>query len=225
MSSIASTTTLCLFTRYPTPGQTKTRLIPALGSEGAAQLHDALTRHTLRTALALQERNPSLAVEIHHCGEDQATMEGWLGNGLSYISQSEGDLGVRMHQTFVQASARGARKAVIIGTDAPDLTVEDLENAFALLESAQAVIGPATDGGYYLIGLGKPTPELFVDIPWGSHEVWTKTEEILLKTSVPYARLRCQFDIDRPVDLDRLREYPRLADQVKRLSLGQTQTL
>ena len=211
--------TLAIYTRYPVPGKSKTRLIPALGSERAAQLHHALATHTLETARAFRATTPSVSLEVHHTCPDNApdnapnnaTMAEWLGPDLAYFRQCDGDLGVRMRHTFAETAQRRSSKTVIIGTDAPSLRVDDLRTAFALLDSCQVVLGPALDGGYYLIGLNRPTVGIFSDISWGSHHVLRQTEARLLSEGCTYARMRCQFDIDRPVDLARLRAYPLLA--------------
>ena len=111
---------LIIFTRYPEAGKAKTRLIPALGPEGAAELHCQMAEHTLAQARSLQARLPT-SVEIQFVGGSAEQMQGWLGEDLHYQPQSAGDLGDRMAQAFQSAFAAGAVAAIVIGTDCPDL--------------------------------------------------------------------------------------------------------
>ncbi|BFM41037.1 TIGR04282 family arsenosugar biosynthesis glycosyltransferase [Synechocystis sp. LKSZ1] len=191
---------LILFTRYPTPGQAKTRLIPALGPQGAADLHRFLTEHTLRQVQALQQTTP-ITLNVYFDGPSLSSMQDWLGPDISYYPQGPGDLGERMGQAFQAAFEAGAHHVVIIGTDCPGLTTELLQQAFQYLSDCDVVLGPAEDGGYYLLGLGQLIPELFRDIAWGSHLVYQQTCEKIVQKAWGYTTLPCLVDIDRPEDL------------------------
>jgi hypothetical protein len=191
---------LLLFTRYPRPGQAKTRLIPALGPQGAADLHQALAEHTLLQVQALQQTTP-MALNIYFDGPSLAHMQAWLGPHLTYCPQGPGDLGARMSQAFQAAFGAGADHVVIIGTDCPGLTTDLLREAFQRLGDDDVVLGPAEDGGYYLLGLGQFIPELFQDIAWGSHLVYQQTCQKIVQKAWRYATLPCLADIDRPEDL------------------------
>ncbi|MEQ8996584.1 MAG: TIGR04282 family arsenosugar biosynthesis glycosyltransferase [Coleofasciculus sp. B1-GNL1-01] len=192
--------TLIIFTRYPEPGKTKTRMIPALGEEGAANLQRQMTENTLAKAKKLQVFYP-VFVEIHFAGGNQPLMQAWLGADLIYRQQSQGDLGKRMASAFEKSFAAGMTSVVIIGTDCPDLDTQIIAEAFKLLKTQDLVLGPAQDGGYYLIGLRRLIPELFMGIHWGTSQVRQQTIEIADRLGLAIASLPILHDIDRPEDL------------------------
>ncbi|NEO53416.1 MAG: glycosyltransferase [Okeania sp. SIO3B5] len=194
---------LIIFTRYPEPGKTKTRLIPALGAEGAANLQRQMTETTVKKANKLFDFI-SLSVEVRFVGGDLQLMKNWLGSDLKYQEQGIGDLGERMARAFQSAFNRGMKSAIIIGIDCPSLTPEIILQAFTKLTQSDVIIGPATDGGYYLIGLRKITPELFQGINWGTSEVLSKTVAIAQSLKLAINYLPKLSDIDRPEDLENL---------------------
>ena len=191
---------LIVFTRYPEPGKVKTRLIPTLGDVGAARLHRDMTIHTLAWARELN-RHDDTAVEVRFEGGSQASMQQEFGADVRYVPQGPGDLGARMACAVDEAVAAGAGSIVIVGTDCPQMTVEIGRRAFDGLQSRDLVLGPAFDGGYYLIGLRRPLPELFRDIPWGSAEVLNATLRRANEQGVSYLLLEELRDVDRPGDL------------------------
>ena len=191
---------LIVFTRYPEPGITKTRLIPVLGQAGAANLHRLMAQRTIARALSLQ-KSRRLSVEIHHTGGSQQQMEDWLGTDLIYQNQIDGDLGARMTAAFQNSFDSGVDKVAIVGTDCPDLKAEILAQAFDELSDRDLVLGPAKDGGYYLIGLRRSIPELFDGINWGTSEVFASTRAIAQNLGLNIAVLPILADIDRPEDL------------------------
>ncbi|MEQ8541484.1 MAG: TIGR04282 family arsenosugar biosynthesis glycosyltransferase [Coleofasciculus sp. D1-CHI-01] len=193
---------LIIFTRYPEPGKTKTRMIPALGEEGAANLQRQMTENTLAKAKKLQAFHP-VSVEIHFAGGNQPLMQAWLGADMIYHQQSEGDLGERMASAFEKSFAAGMTGVVIIGTDCPDLNPQIMAEVFKLLKTHDLVLGPAQDGGYYLIGLRRLIPELFVGIHWGTWQVRQQTVEIADNLGLAIAFAPMLHDIDRPEDLSR----------------------
>jgi uncharacterized protein len=196
-----TTNQLIVFTRYPTVGQAKTRLIPALGAAGAVELHRQMTAHTLAQVRELQQHQ-SLTVTIYCAGQqDQSKIVAWLGAEWQYQQQVVGDLGVRMATAFADRLQSGMQKVVIIGTDCPGLTAEIIQNAFEQLSDHELVLGPAIDGGYYLIGLRSIRPELFRDIPWSTDAVLAKTMEIAQQLHLSTALLPSLVDVDRPADL------------------------
>jgi len=195
---------LILFTRYPVPGKTKTRLIPALGEQGAADLQREMTRHTLDGVRSLMEEG--IRIEVRYEGGDAASMAQWLGEDLYLVPQGEGDLGARMERAFRDSFESGDGKVVIIGSDCPDLGAEDVREAFILLDSNAAVFGPAVDGGYYLVGISSPVPErlfdvVFSGIPWGSREVLSNTVNALAAAGINHGLLDEKADVDEPEDL------------------------
>jgi rSAM/selenodomain-associated transferase 2/rSAM/selenodomain-associated transferase 1 len=191
---------LIVFTRYPEPGESKTRLIPALGPRGAADLHRKMTEHTLSWARKWRERFPA-SLEIHFTGGREESFQEWLGRDLSFRAQPGGNLGVRMQEAFRQAFQEGAEKVVIVGTDCPELTEDLTQEAFAGLDQGEVALGPAKDGGYYLIGLRRPVEELFRGIPWGTAGVLARTLEAAQRLDLRVFLLMPLDDVDRPEDL------------------------
>ncbi len=191
---------LIIFTRYPEPGKAKTRLIPVLGKEGAANLHRLMTQRTIANALSLQNSR-QLSVAIHYTGSSQQLMQDWLGTDMIYHQQSDGDLGARMSAAFQTSFDLGIDKVVIIGTDCPKLKLEIIAKAFDELSDQDLVLGPAKDGGYYLIGMRRRIPELFDGIKWGTDEVFGDTLAIAQNLDLSIAVLPTLADIDRPDDL------------------------
>jgi rSAM/selenodomain-associated transferase 1 len=177
---------IALFTRWPEPGKAKTRLIPALGPEGAADLHRRLTERTVATV-----RAAGLPLEIRSTGADPARFRDWLGVE-DIVDQGEGDLGARLARTAQTLPV------LLLGADIPGLTPAHLTAAAAALTHAPAVIGPAADGGYWLLGLATPMPELFQAIAWGTENVFAQT---LAKLPPGTPHLESLADLDTPVDL------------------------
>ena len=196
---------LIIFTRYPEPGTTKTRLIPLLGAEGAADLQRKMTEHTLVQVKRLSTSR-ELSVEIRYEGGNESLMKNWLGPDFDYRSQGRGDLGLRMQRSFEDAFKPGTEVVVIIGTDIPDLSGAVIQKAFDVLKQKNVVLGPAKDGGYYLIGLQKDSlsqaiPYLFTGINWGKDGVLNKTIEVVKSLGLNFSLLDELEDVDRPEDL------------------------
>lgn len=191
---------LILFTRFPVPGKVKTRLIPALGPEGAAALHRRLVLRTLRTAKAACQAH-GVDLEIRFAGDDSGAMERWLGSQWRFRAQCAGDLGQRMAGAFADSFAEGSPATVIIGSDCPNLTAQGLAEAFSALRAQPAVLGPATDGGYYLIGLTRPMPELFQGIAWGTDVVLEQSLNRFSQKGITPVLLKPLGDVDRPEDV------------------------
>ena len=182
--------TVALFAKYPRPGLAKTRLIPALGEEGAANLH----RHLVERALG-EMRASGLPFAVYYTGASEADFLDWLGDDVTLIGQGEGDLGARL--------ARVPAPAILLGADVPDVTAQHLLEAAAALTEVPVVIGPAADGGYYLLGFSGEKAFLFHEMRWGTEQVLSDTEERLKAHGVPYRVLETLHDCDRPEDLAR----------------------
>lgn len=191
---------LIIFTRYPEPGKTKTRLIPALGTLGAANLQKQMTEYTISQVKALQ-KEINLSIEVRFAGGDLQLMQDWLGTDLVYQPQGDGDLGLRMTRSLYDSFQGHAEQVVIIGTDCPGLNFQILTQAFEQTHTVDLVIGPAIDGGYYLIGLRRFIPELFINIDWGSAQVLHQTVEMSKQLNLSYHYLPQLADVDRPEDL------------------------
>ncbi|NIS60731.1 MAG: DUF2064 domain-containing protein [Proteobacteria bacterium] len=191
---------LIIFTRYPEPGKAKTRLIPSLGSNGAAGLQRRMTEHTLTVARQLHGYRP-VSIEVHYEGGSKHLMERWLGRDLPSRPQGSGNLGERMLRAFHEAFQRGMERVVLVGTDIPGITARTLLQAFESLGSKDMVLGPCRDGGYYLIGLRQTFPQLFVDIPWGTERVLEMTKKVADDLGISAVLLETLEDLDRPEDL------------------------
>ncbi|HEY0147960.1 MAG TPA: TIGR04282 family arsenosugar biosynthesis glycosyltransferase [Allosphingosinicella sp.] len=182
-----------LFAKAPVPGQVKTRLIPALGAEGAAKLAAEMLEHTVTEALA-----SGLAAEL--CGEpDPATW--YTGPPLRLTAQGEGDLGRRLHG----AAERVLREepVLLIGADCPTLNRHRLHAAAEALEQHDAVIHPAEDGGYVLLGLRRFHASLFAGIAWSTDTVAEETLARLAALGWTVDVREKLKDIDTPADLHR----------------------
>ncbi|PSN10297.1 hypothetical protein C7293_28650 [filamentous cyanobacterium CCT1] len=191
---------LMLFTRFPEPGRTKTRLIPHLGPAAAATLQRRMTEHVLAQVQGAAQHLP-LAVEVHFAGGSLEQMQSWLGDAVACYPQAEGGLGDRLVAAFSQSFALGRPGAIAIGSDCPALTADHLAAALAALHRVDVVLGPATDGGYYLIGLRQPEPALFEAIAWGTDRVLAQTLAAATAQGLTVELLTPLTDVDRPEDL------------------------
>lgn len=192
--------TLIIFSRYPEAGKTKTRMIPALGAAGAAQLQREMTEHTLKTARQLQQSR-DISVEVHFAGGNLQLMSEWLGKNVVCLPQTSGDLGQKMRSALARAFQSHSDRVVIIGIDCPDIDLIILNRAFDTLKQHNLVLGGAEDGGYYLIGLNSLIPDLFVNIDWGTDRVLNQTQTIVDRLKIDTRYLPTLRDVDRPEDL------------------------
>lgn len=198
MKANAPTTAIMVFARAPVPGRVKTRLIPALGEEGAAELHAALLQQTLKTASQLEDSAIQLYCQpdTHHPLFRQAADR----YKLILHSQQGNDLGERMANAFTD-NLSNYRKTLVIGCDCPAFTPDDLRAAIETLDDQDAVIVPAHDGGYVLLGLRIFSPLIFIDIDWSTERVYEQTVRQLDSAGLRWRALEPKQDIDRPDDL------------------------
>jgi len=197
---------LMVFTRYPQPGQAKTRLTPVLGAAGAAELSRRLTAHALAEA-ALLAQNQAVTVQVWYEGGDERALAACFG-AATYRRQDGSDLGERMLRSFEAAFADSAdSRAVLVGTDCPALSAALLRAAFDALARCDLVLGPARDGGYYLIGLKAAIPALFQGIAWGTSSVRNQTVAIAERLGLAVELVAALHDVDRPEDLAQLPEH------------------
>ena len=203
---------LVVFTCYPEAGRVKTHLIPALGEEGAADLQRRMTRRTLAAANELAQHGLA-DLEVCFTGGGEQMMKRLYGEELKMVPQlEEGDLGERMHTALQRCFAEGAERVVIVGTDCPGLSGRIMLRAFDELEQAPLVLGPARDGGYYLIGLTGVPPKLFEGIPWGTDRVLEMTMDLAKRLELPLTLLIPLDDLDRPEDLEMIDVSPKEED-------------
>ena len=197
-------------TRIPEAGRVKTRLIPALGADAAAALHAALLDRTLRTVEA-HSLETGIDVEVRFTGGNAVSVDRYRNGQTAsdrtaiWREQHGTDLGDRLHGAIHAASGEGAQAVVVIGTDCPDLSPEVLRSAWKSLEQTDVVLGPAEDGGYYLIGVKEPDPRLFTGIDWGTERVREQTLARCLESGRTVTQLSLLGDVDEAEDLIRCR--------------------
>ena len=189
-----------IFTRYPEIGKTKTRLIPAIGAKKAADLQRQMTEKTL---LEIEKLNQLLDINIniYFSGGNLDLMKAWLGEKYHYYYQIDGDLGLKMYSAFEDTFSQNNQQIIIIGVDCPKLNYQILKEAFMALNNHDLVIGKATDGGYYLLGLNQLKKDLFVNINWGESQVFSQTIIKSKNLNLNIYELPILTDIDRPEDL------------------------
>lgn len=192
-----------VFAKAPVAGHAKTRLIPALGAEGAAALAERLLAHAVDQALGATLGPVELCVspDTTH----PAFAECAKHPRVSVSEQGEGDLGERMARAFHRAlGADRSTPVLLIGTDAPGLDADYLREAARQLQGRDAVFGPALDGGYTLVGLRRPSPGLFHGMRWSTADVMNDTRTRLSALALNHAELATLPDIDEPADLAHL---------------------
>jgi uncharacterized protein len=188
-----------IFTKSPEPGKVKTRLIPALGEQGAARLYTSLLQ---REVDWIAQQTP-YAMELWATPDTDHPVLRELSeqHGLSVLPQQGSDLGERMGYATKDALSR-FKQVVLLGVDCPALTPWHLQRAFDWLAAgSDAVLGPADDGGYVLLGLRHWHPELFQGHAWGSAEVAASTRQALRRIGWRWQELPLLWDLDRPEDL------------------------
>jgi uncharacterized protein len=191
---------IAILARAPAPGFAKTRLIPALGEQGAADLQARLTEHAVATACAAAIGPVTLWVTPD---ESHPTFQLMRTRGVTLARQCEGDLGARM----LAAIAAVGGPVLVIGTDCPALTADHLQTAAAALRAGNdAVVFPAEDGGYVLIGMNQPQPSLVTDMRWSTAEVTNETRRRLKASGLSWQEPVTLWDVDVPADLRRLHD-------------------
>jgi hypothetical protein len=193
-----SDSTLVVFVRYPRPGEVKTRLVPALGPELAAEVYRALAEGVLAaTAPRKGDYERLVFYDPPDAGEE---MRAWLPAGR-LRRQATGDLGARMTAAFAKTFARGARRVALVGTDVCGLSRADVLLALAALDQSDVVLGPSEDGGYYLVALRQPQPSLFADVTWSTPRVLEETLARADASRLSVAQLVPRRDVDTVSEL------------------------
>lgn len=189
--------TLVVFARAPELGRVKTRLAAELGLPGALAAYRRLAEHVIAAVKGGERYSLTVA---YTPAEAKWEMRRWLGSSVSLTAQSEGSLGNRMGHAIADALANGAKRVVVIGTDCPDVSAAMVGEAFARLADADIVLGPATDGGYYLIGMSRLHPSVFDGVPWSTPETLRVTLERAREAGLSVALLDERRDIDTADD-------------------------
>lgn len=198
-----TTRALGVFAKEPRTGQVKTRLAAATSSAWAARAAEAFLRDTLgrmvnvRAERFLAYSPPGAADYFQSLASDR----------YQSLPQGEGDLGQRLRRFFADRLALGFQRIVVIGTDSPTLPPANVERAFEKLASADVVLGPASDGGYYLVGLARQMPDIFEGVTWGSAKVLDQTVARLPRDGCRLALLQPWYDVDSPDDWQTLRGH------------------
>lgn len=195
---MAEPVAIAILAKAPVPGFAKTRLIPALGAEGAATLQGKLISRAVASACAAKLGPVTLWATPDEAHPLFRTLRQEFGVKLA--RQPDGDLGLRMHAAFK------AEPTLVIGTDCPALTPDDLVLAAATLGHYDAVVIPAEDGGYVLIGLRKPRPAVFSDMIWGTAMVMDQTRQRFRSLNLTWRELPTLWDIDTAEDLVRMQK-------------------
>jgi rSAM/selenodomain-associated transferase 1 len=190
-----------VFAKAPVPGRVKTRLAEAIGANAAADLHRAFLADLAETVASTGATGYlALAGDEHHTGFDP-----YREHGFDFVTQGQGDLGDRLARVTSDLFARGHNKVVVVGSDSPTLQARHFAEAFAALERVPVVLGPSFDGGYYLIGLDSPYPEVFADIAWSTTAVASQTLSRCRQHGLLWDLLGFWYDVDTIDDLDFLR--------------------
>jgi uncharacterized protein len=194
-------TQIIVMAKAPRPGLAKTRLIPALGPAGAARLAQQMLVHAVAAAVESGVGDVTLCVtpDVH----DPAFTALADAHGVRLIEQGAGDLGERMARAFAQVlqALQDGQRAVMIGTDAPAVDATMLRQATRALDTHDAVLAPAADGGYALIGLRQFHPALFDSMPWSTQALMARTRSALQALGLRHHELPTVHDVDEPQDL------------------------
>jgi len=191
---------ILLFVKYPQPGKVKTRLAESIGAESAATVYKEFVEIFLRRYHLFFSGYCTIYFDP---AEEEARIRQWLGESYHYLPQPPGDLGRRLAIGFDRLLEQRSC-AVALGSDSPDLPMETIQEAVEALERCDVVLGPALDGGYYLIGLSRAIPELFDEMPWSAPTLFERTVSKIDELGVSMHLLPPWHDIDRFEDLEAL---------------------
>jgi rSAM/selenodomain-associated transferase 1 len=203
---------LVIFAKAPVAGQVKTRLCPPLTPDEAATLQGSFILDTLERSRAAIQKFRLPITRFLACAPSSTHVFFQImaeRHGVQLLEQTGENLGARMHAAFIALVAKGFTRILIVGTDVPSLPLEHYRQAVEILRTHELVLGPAEDGGYYLVGLSKPVPELFCDIAWSTDQVLAQTRERAQQSGVKTALLPVWRDVDTIEDLQALIEANR----------------
>lgn len=208
---------VAVFAKQPRPGAVKTRLCPPLTACQAARLYECSLRETVRGATAGDRHTV-----LYYQGERAFFEEAFPA--LPLYAQQGADLGARLVHAFASRFEAGARKVVVIGSDSPDLPQAYFQQAFAALDTHDTVLAPAADGGYVLIGLRRPAPELFTHIPWSTPRVLAATRQRIAEHRLTCVELSAWYDIDDVAALRQLMKRTPHSDTARLAARWLTET-
>jgi uncharacterized protein len=198
---------LIVFMRYPERGKVKSRLAEEVGTEEAYRVYRMLCRRTLGIAADFRHENPDVRIFVSFTPRGkQSQLQQEYPGPWTFVPQAGTHLGDRMGRAFDSVLSAGFRHAVLIGTDLADLQTMDIEQAFRTIEGGSAVLGPARDGGFYLIGLDRPCPSALSFRDWGTNQIHDRTSRALMEAGLSVGRTAVRRDVDRIEDLAFLRQ-------------------
>lgn len=195
---------IIVMAKAPSPGQVKTRLVPALSEGDAADLAGCFVQDTVSKVRQIVRD----VIVAFTPSAGRAVLEPLVPSDVAWAEQKGNDLGDRLAGAIEQACAQGFSPVLVLGTDSPTLPASCLGSAVRLLDSrsADVVLGPSDDGGYYLIGLRQPCRGLFQNVPWSSPEAYAWTANNARRAGLRLISLPRWYDVDTPADLVRLRD-------------------
>jgi uncharacterized protein len=190
--------TIIIFCKYPVEGNVKTRIAKTIGNEFAVNLYKLLSEYTFQELLKTENVFQYL---FYDNIAERDNIKKWAGAEFSFELQEGNDLGEKMYNAFKKVIDRGSTKTIIVGTDIPDISSDVIQKAFQALNNSDVVIGPAKDGGYYLLGMKKLFRSFFTGIEWSKDTVLKKTLEKINSLDLSYSMLPELIDIDTEEDL------------------------
>ncbi len=202
-------TSLIVFVKNPIPGAVKTRLQTRYAPDQVAALYTAFVRDVLARTESIDVDRRVIAFDPPDAESEVRALFGGGKAQWQYVPQVQDDLGARMREALVQQLDAGASAAVLIGSDIPSLPAYHITQAFDLLRTKDVVLGPSTDGGYYLVGVSRPIPEIFEDVEWSTPSVLTQTIDRVQRAGNTLGLVSPYFDVDTPEELDFLLAHAR----------------
>jgi len=190
---------LIIFARLPREGEVKTRLAVGVGQMKAVEIYATFAEHAFEIGEYLRQAS----VNVHLFYDPLASpneIRSWIKHPFDVVPQNGPTLGDRMKNAFERTFQDGADASIIIGTDVPELDHATVKEAFKLLKKHEVVIGPSTDGGYYLLGMRSPAKDLFTGIEWSTQSVFERTRERLKEAELSFSLLKTLTDVDTPED-------------------------
>jgi rSAM/selenodomain-associated transferase 1 len=195
------TEAVIVFARLPQKGKVKTRLAKKLGEDFAVAFYKSCAGYILNECRNILSNNTAIYV-FYPADNDVNFIKDWIGNDFRYLPQRGEDIGQKMNNAFKDVFSEGAEKVILIGTDIPGISSCIISDALNVLTENEVVIGPAEDGGYYLLGMKKQYDILFENIKWGTGSVLASTLDVLANNKIEFKLMPELIDIDTEESLN-----------------------